>query len=157
MSDPGTEPFVSFAHDVNVLNDNRWHVIEYRGVIRLERDDLVIEFTSRRSISNAVETPHRSSADARDDVTTVRMPLAHVGSLTQTGGLFRRPRLRLETSRVGALAAVPWAEGTTCVLPLSRRDARPARELRVELQMRLADARLDRLNELPGDRRTSSG
>jgi hypothetical protein len=155
MSDPGTEPFVSFAHDVNVLDDNRWHVIEYRGVIRLERDELVIEFTSRRSTSNAVGTPRGSSAEARDDVTTVRMPLAHVGSLTQSGGSFRRPRLRLQTSRVDSLAAVPWAEGSTCILPLSRRDARSARELRVELQMRLADARLDRLNELPQDRRTS--
>ena len=125
-------------------------MVSMSGLVRLEQDRLVIEFSGSETLIGAIATlpvPGSGPAGAGEDpqVRSVDVPLADVARLTVIGGVLRRPRLQLEVNRVSALANIPWAAGPRCTVSVARADRDRLRELAAELDMTIADAELREL------------
>lgn len=123
------------------------------GVLRLEPTELVLEFVLHNSdlseftgVKVIIDTGGRSTASGGEsDLRTVRIPLDALVDLKLKGRWLLTPKLHLEVNRVGLLADVPWAHGARCAFTVRRADRERARSLAVDMQLRLADARLREL------------
>lgn len=134
-------------------------VMRAQGIVRLERRELVLEFTQRQMKMDGSEdllvldevsgTVRKAAPAEKATVQTVRIPLDTLSAVRVTGGTLLAPRLHIEVNRVAALAGIPWADGARCMLKLRRRDRLRLRELALDVDMRLADARLRELEGLP--------
>lgn len=141
---------VPFRVDTVVHRHAGYAMVRMSGLLRLERDQLVVEFSGSESlIAVAVNSPGFGSgapgATEEPAVRSVAIPLDAIAQLVVKGGLLLRPRLHVEVSRVSALADIPWAEGPRCAMSVARADRDRLRELAAELTVTLADAELREL------------
>lgn len=110
-------------------------VITVRGVARTEEDGLVLEF--RRS-----EHSYGVKPSKEDEIRTVEIPWTEIQSITYRPRYLVLGALVLRTRTLRALDGVPHAQGTELLIPVARRERLAARELAVNVELALAEARL---------------
>ncbi|HEU0298671.1 MAG TPA: hypothetical protein VFR37_04435 [Longimicrobium sp.] len=110
-------------------------VITVRGVVRTEEDGLALEF--RRSEHSYGVKPSRE-----DEIRTIAIPWAEIQSITYRPRFLLLGALVLRTRTLRALDGIPNAQGTELLIPVARRDRLNARELAVNVELALAEARL---------------
>jgi hypothetical protein len=110
-------------------------VITVRGVARTEEDGLALEF--RRS-----EHSYGVKPSKEDEIRTILIPWQEIQSLTYRPRFVVLGAMVLRTRTLRALDGIPNAQGTELVIPVARRDRLAARELAVNVELALAEARL---------------
>jgi hypothetical protein len=110
-------------------------VITVRGVVRTEADGLALEF--RRS-----EHSYGVKPSKQDEIRSVLIPWPEVQSITYRPRYLLLGALVLRTRTLRALDGVPNAQGTELLIPIARRERMNARELAVNVELALAEARL---------------
>jgi hypothetical protein len=135
LSVPFTHRYWTEAYDA---------VITVRGVLRTEEDGLALEF--RRSEHSYGVKPSRE-----DEIRTIVIPWSEIQSLTYRPRFLLVGAITLRTRSLRALDGVPSAQGTELLIPVARRDRLNARELAVNVELALAEARLAAL-EAPSAR-----
>jgi hypothetical protein len=122
-----------------------------RGVVRLEDEAVVIRYTIRHgTVGGAQVDPHETTpervpealdVDVGEDAHAVRIMLRDVVKFVMMGGIVRSPRLVIDVRDAAALASLPWADGTSCMMRMRRAHGQTMREWLVEAELRLARIR----------------
>lgn len=110
-------------------------VITVRGVVRTEEDGLALEF--RRS-----EHSYGVKPSKEDEIRSIVIPWPEIQSLTYRPRFLLLGAMVLRTRTLRALDGIPNAQGTELLIPIARRDRMNARELAVNVELALAEARL---------------
>jgi hypothetical protein len=113
-------------------------MVTVRGVLRTEPDGLVVEF-KRSELDFA-------SARKEDDIHAVHVPWSEVQSLMFRRKLLGGGVLVLRTRSLRALEGVPAVQGNELTLSIARADGLTARELAANVELALAEQRLDALD-----------
>lgn len=114
--------------------------VAVHGVLRTERDGLVLEFRSTENYYGA--KPKREG-----EIRTVAIPWREVQSVEYRRKFFFRGMLVLRTRSLRALEGVPGAVGSELTLPIARDDQPAARELAAEVGLDLMTRHWDELEE----------
>ena len=109
------------------------------GILKLEEAELLFEF----QITDEVMTGSGIEKDT-EEVTEVRVPLPSVVSVGLQARWWRR-RLRIGTDSLRTFDGVPGAKQGQIDLRIARKDMAAARELAAEIEMRLADLALRKI------------
>jgi hypothetical protein len=109
---------------------------EVKGQVRLDGEELVLEFQVKDSFVGALKS----------GVKELRLPLSELEELSFRKGLFRR-RLTLRARGLSALADLPGADGACVVLSVVRADADAARDLASHVTLLLSEQRLREVEE----------
>lgn len=114
--------------------------VETKGMMRLEDDELVIEFVD-------IATDYRSSGmqSEKSDLQEQRIPLAQVDSVTYGRRVIRASMLELRCVSLSCLAGVPFADGNRVTVRVARADRERARDFAATVGLALADRHLKRL------------
>lgn len=132
-----------FSATASELDGHTYRERSYRGLVRLEDDQLVLEFREQ-----VTEMGGGSLHEREEPVREARVPVSAIRSVETSRGWIRRPALDIELARLGPAEAVPWADGTRIRVRIPRRERERARSLGTDIRMLQADARL---RELGGD------
>ena len=116
------------------FNETGERFITVRGVLRTEKDGIVLEF--RRS-----ETDFGTIA-THDDIQIVSIPWDEIVSLGYRRRIFLGGSLVLRTRSLRALEGVPAARGNELRLSVSRPDRLGAREIAATVELARADQRI---------------
>jgi hypothetical protein len=131
--EPLTLPFTN-----RFWTDTYEAMVTVRGVLRTEPDGLVVEF--KRSEWDF------ASARKQDDIHAVHIPWPEVQSLTFRRKLLGGGVLVLRTRSLRTLESFPAVKGNELTLSVSRAERLSARELAANVELALAEQRLDALD-----------
>lgn len=142
MSMRTSVPFaLSLGKEASVVRN---HVVskkfQVRGVARLERDRLTLEWSGSIEIT---EVDKGTVRHLRESVPAQRLvlPAARIAAI-EIRGRWWKPHIELRTLGIGPLELMPGASAGRVDLRISRRDWSVAAELVSQVQLEMADAAL---------------
>jgi len=124
--------------------------VSLHGVMRLEGDHLVIEWSGTRHVSEAGRGTARSAVEQLP-VSRATIPVASLGRVTLRRHWWRR-RLEIASADLSALQAIPTARAGRVVLEITRADRHLAADLVSQIELAAADhalAAAEQLRALP--------
>jgi hypothetical protein len=127
--------------------------LSLHGIVRLEGDQVILEWSGTRRVAEAGRGLARS-AEEPVPVSRVVLPVASLGRVALRRHWWRR-RLVLRSADLAAVQSVPTARSGEIVLDVSRADRHVAADLVSRIELAVADhalAAAERLRALPGAR-----
>ncbi|HEX5727422.1 MAG TPA: hypothetical protein VFX98_18260 [Longimicrobiaceae bacterium] len=116
--------------------------VAVQGLLRLEADDLVLEF--REAV-----TRYSTMRTKQGPVRTLRLPFAEIAGVELRRGFFGGATLVVRSRRMQPLDALPNADAGEVRLKIARRDRALAEEFAISLRHELAERDLRAL-DAPG-------
>ena len=112
--------------------------VAYFGVLRVDGDNLVVEYRARRTSMATLKS-------YTCEVQHLVVPLVQLATAALRRRVFRASLLLLETNTMGVFERHLGGEGVHCTLAVARKDAERARAFVAELEDRITDVQLRRL------------
>lgn len=109
---------------------------EGNGLLRVEEDSLVLEYQVKDSVIGILKSSLKE----------LRIPLREISSIRFVKKLIKS-RLFIKTHRMNTLAKFPGSEQGELKLYINRKNRKAAEELVSELELRIAEARLNLLDD----------